>query len=83
MHQHFCTCKVINCKNHPLNHSEGCDLCIQKNLRTGEVPACFWLQISDDLSGYKKYTYENFSDFFHKHKEEYSQKKDQTNENQA
>lgn len=64
MDQHFCTCIVIGCKNHPRNHAEGCDLCILKNLKSGEVPACFWLQISDDLSGYKKYTYENFSDFF-------------------
>ena len=75
MSQHFCTCKVTSCKNHPLNHSEGCDLCIQKNLKSGEIPACFWLQISDDLSGYKTYTYQDFSDFLQKHKEEYALKK--------
>lgn len=64
MAQHFCTCIVTNCKNHPLNHSEGCDLCIKKNLKSGEIPACFWLQISKDNSEYKTYTYADFSTFF-------------------
>ena len=75
MDQHFCTCMDTNCKSHPLNHSEGCDLCIKKNLKSGEIPACFWRQISDDLSGCKSYTYADFSDFFHKHKAEYDQRK--------
>lgn len=83
MDQHFCNCIVTNCQNHPLNHSEGCDLCIKKNLKSGEISACFWLQISDDLSGYKSYTYADFSDFFHKHKAEYDQRKAEANKNFA
>ena len=81
MDQHFCTCIDTNCKNHPLNHSEGCDLCIKKNLKSGEIPACFWRRISDDLSGYKSYTYADFSDFFHNHKAEYDQRRAETKEN--
>ena len=27
---------------HPSNHSQGCDLCIQKELRKGEIPSCFF-----------------------------------------
>ena len=26
----------------PSNHSQGCDLCIQKELRKGEIPSCFF-----------------------------------------
>ena len=27
---------------HPANHGQGCDLCIQKELRKGEIPSCFF-----------------------------------------
>ena len=27
---HFCTCQNTACRCHPSNHSQGCDLCIQK-----------------------------------------------------
>lgn len=80
MKQHFCTCKVTSCKNHPLNHSEGCDPCIRKNLKSCEIPSCFWLQISDDFSGYSTYTYADFTDFLQKHQAEYEHKKAQVNE---
>lgn len=35
---HFCTCQNTACRCHPSNHSQGCDLCIQKELRKGEIP---------------------------------------------
>ncbi|MBS5737543.1 MAG: hypothetical protein KHW62_05980 [Clostridiales bacterium] len=38
----FCSCKNINCKLHPLNHNKGCSPCISKNLRTKELPNCFF-----------------------------------------
>ena len=39
---HFCTCQNTACRCHPSNHSQGCDLCIQKELRKGEIPSCFF-----------------------------------------
>ena len=42
MHQHFCTCSSKECPHHPLYQASSCDACIQKNLRLGEIPACFW-----------------------------------------
>lgn len=83
MDQHFCTCKVTNCKNHPLNHSEGCDPCIKKNLKSGEIPACFWLQIADNFREYHTYTYADFTEFFQKHQAEYEQKKAQTDDSRS
>ncbi|WP_077613368.1 DUF6485 family protein [Clostridium sp. Marseille-P2415] len=74
MDQHFCNCIVTNCKHHPLNHSEGCDLCIKKNLKSGEIPTCFWLRILDDICGNKRYRFADFTDFYQKHKAAYEKK---------
>ena len=38
----FCTCTNTACRCHPANHDQGCNLCIQKELRKGEIPACFF-----------------------------------------
>ena len=38
----FCTCQNTACRCHPANHDQGCDLCIQKELRKGEIPSCFF-----------------------------------------
>lgn len=75
--EHFCTCKATGCKNHPLNQPNGCDPCIKKNLANGEVPACFWLKIADDMKGIKSYTFKDFCSYYENHKEAYeAQKKD-------
>ena len=42
MTSHFCTCQNTACRCHPANHGQGCDLCIQKELRKGEIPSCFF-----------------------------------------
>ncbi len=68
MIQHFCTCRDFHCKNHPANHSHGCDPCIQKNLRFGEIPACFFRAVYNDLEGMERFTYESFAEFVRKHK---------------
>ena len=36
------TCQNTACRCHPANHDQGCDLCIQKELRKGEIPSCFF-----------------------------------------
>jgi len=56
----FCSCKDTTCKFHPSNHSNGCDLCIQKNLKLNEIPSCFFKLISDDLSKVNDFSIEGF-----------------------
>lgn len=65
---HFCTCKDLNCKLNPHNHNLGCDPCIKKNLREGEIPSCFFRLINDDISDIKEFTFESFVEFFIKNK---------------
>jgi len=38
----FCTCSNISCKLHPSNQDKGCNLCINKNLKSNELPNCFF-----------------------------------------
>ena len=38
----FCTCPKTACPLHPTKHSKGCAPCIQKNLRTREMPNCYF-----------------------------------------
>ncbi|MBX4270060.1 DUF6485 family protein [Clostridium estertheticum] len=61
---HFCTCKNLNCKLNPHNQSKGCDLCIKKNLKSREIPSCFFKLVNDDTSKIKEFTIESFVDFF-------------------
>lgn len=44
----ICTCKNIKCKLHPTNHDLGCTLCIEKNLKTDEIPNCFFDKIDPE-----------------------------------
>ena len=41
----LCTCENLRCPLHPSNHSRGCSPCVAKNLRLGEIPACFFNKI--------------------------------------
>ena len=62
MTKHFCTCPVLECPLHPRNQDGGCDACIKKNLELGEVPACFWENVST-VTGTTKYSAGNFAKF--------------------
>ena len=42
----FCTCTDYKCPCHPVNHEQGCNLCIQKNLKQKEIPRCFFHDIA-------------------------------------
>lgn len=66
--KHFCTCNDLNCKLHPVNNSNGCDLCIKKNLAAREIPSCFFKLVNDDISILKEFTIESFADFYYKNK---------------
>ena len=62
MVKHFCVCTDSDCSAHPQNHDEGCGPCIKKNLELGEIPACFWENIST-VTGTTDYSAENFARF--------------------
>lgn len=55
-----CKCTCTECPNHPSNHDQGCTPCIEKNLREGEIPSCFFVAVSgrDDQGSYY---YEDFA----------------------
>ncbi len=63
----FCTCEDTNCPLHPSNHDKGCNLCIAKNLKKGEMPTCFFKKINSDISQIKNFTIEDFVNFYLKH----------------
>ncbi len=63
----FCTCEDSNCPLHPSNHDKGCNLCIAKNLKKGEIPTCFFKKINPDISEIKNFTIEDFVNFYLKH----------------
>lgn len=62
--KHFCTCGDVKCGLHPQNHDLGCDPCIRKNLKNGEIPGCFFRLIRGDLSKLKEFTIESFVRFY-------------------
>jgi len=68
--KHFCTCTDLSCKLHPHNNSKGCDLCVKKNLKAGEIPSCFFRLINNDISELKEFTIESFVDFYFKNKKQ-------------
>lgn len=63
----FCTCEDTNCPLHPNNHDKGCNLCIAKNLKKGEIPTCFLKKINPDISEIKNFTIDDFVNFYLKH----------------
>ena len=57
----FCTCRDHDCPLHPINHSEGCSLCIVKNIKKREIPSCFF----NAANGYPSkngYSFEAFAE---------------------
>lgn len=62
--KHFCSCDKTSCKFHPANHDKGCDLCIEKNLKRGEIPTCFFQAVNKDISSVKNFTMQGFVEFY-------------------
>lgn len=62
MNKHFCTCHTEECPKHPKHHNEGCDPCIEKNLKLGEIPACFWQNVAN-VKGETQWSAEHFAGF--------------------
>lgn len=65
---HFCTCTDRACPLNPANHSKGCDLCIQKCLKQGEIPSCFFRAVGGGARP-EAYTYQGFARFVETHKD--------------
>lgn len=64
MSTHFCTCPTTKCPHHPENHTEGCDRCIQKNLKKKEMPTCFFQAVDEDFSSVKEFSIKGFVEFY-------------------
>ncbi len=56
----ICTCKDTACPLHPVNNENGCDLCIAKNLKLGEIPSCFFNEVGS-ASDTNSYFYRDFA----------------------
>ena len=65
--KHFCNCPELSCKLHPSNHAQGCDPCIQKNLKAGEIPSCFFRMVHDDISQWNDFSVDGFAQFYAEH----------------
>lgn len=67
---HFCTCTDHACPLNPHNpgtENQGCDLCVRKCLKLGEIPSCFFNAICDSQRPEGGYTYRGFAEFVAKH----------------
>jgi hypothetical protein len=63
----FCTCADHECPCNPVNHEEGCVLCVEKCLSEREIPACFYRAITPEMSREQDYTFEGFANYVLKH----------------
>ena len=55
----FCNCGDKNCPHNPINHDKGCTPCIEKNLKAGEIPSCFFNMVGKKSGD--GYSYEDFA----------------------
>lgn len=58
-----CTCTNFKCALHPTNHDKGCTPCIEKNLRTKEIPTCYF-NLVDPEHKRQDDSFEDFAKFF-------------------
>ena len=57
----FCTCTESGCKFHPSNNDGRCNSCIEENLKTDEIPNCFFHKIGVDTDADGDYTFLRFA----------------------
>ncbi len=57
----FCTCKDTGCPLHPASHDKGCTPCIAKNLKSKEIPSCFF-NLVDNSDARTGYSIEDFAE---------------------
>lgn len=56
----FCTCTDLKCPLHPTNHERGCAPCIANNLKSKEIPSCFFRTVMGEEKP-DAYYYEDFA----------------------
>lgn len=57
----FCPCTDYSCEFNPNNHAKGCNLCIEDSLKCGEIPKCFFLKVTDDISNFTDWSFLKFA----------------------
>lgn len=57
----FCPCDDYECVNNPKNHHKGCSLCVEDSLKDGEIPKCFFLEVTESVDGFTDWSYEHFA----------------------
>lgn len=57
----FCPCTDTGCQFNPVNHDQGCDLCVEDSLKCGEIPKCFFLKVVDSVEGFDDWSFEHFA----------------------
>lgn len=72
--RNFCSCPVEKCPRHPKNQDQGCDPCIQDNLKKGKMPACFFRMIHDNVDQVTDYSIGGFVAHYLEHQKEYKEK---------
>lgn len=63
---HFCSCGDHKCPfnpHNPANEGKGCDLCVAKCLKRGEIPSCFFHAAGEGRRPEGGYTYRDFANF--------------------
>ncbi len=63
----FCSCGDKNCPLNPVNHEKGCSLCVEKCLRQGEIPSCFFNAVSTAPVDHSDYSYNGFANHVRTH----------------
>lgn len=54
--EHFCTCSITRRLRHPSNHDNGCDPCMEHNLKLGRIPLCMFKAVKDlSFKGFVNY----------------------------
>lgn len=56
-----CPCTDYDCEFNPVNHDQGCTLCVRDSVRTNEIPKCFFEKIGADLDKVEDWTFEAFA----------------------
>lgn len=65
--EHFCTCEITKCLRHPDNHDEGCDPCMEHNLKLGRIPLCMFKAVEGDMSEAKDLSLKGFVNYYLKY----------------
>ena len=58
----YCSCEDHDCPLNPRNHDRGCEPCVRKCLKEGEIPSCFFNAVGSAREA-GAYTYRDFAHY--------------------